>query len=117
MFGSSNDNTYALANVRHILAAFEGGTTDPNTGATTYTDEEKAAAKAAAEELFNEWKSGAANEESFAALAESLREKKTGFSPVVYGDLFFLPIFLFFVKIYGWKTKNLREYIDIVIVM
>ena len=38
MYGSSNDNTFALANVRHILAAFEGGSYDSTTGVTTYTD-------------------------------------------------------------------------------
>ena len=38
-------------------------------GYTTYTDEEKAAAKTAAEEILNEWKSGEATEASFAGLA------------------------------------------------
>ena len=44
----TNDNTFALRNVRHILAKFEGGTAN-ETGATVYSDEEKAAAKAEAE--------------------------------------------------------------------
>ena len=65
----SNDNTFPLKNVRHILVSFEGGTTDPNTNVTTYSDEEKAAAKEKAEELLNQWKSGDATEDSFAALA------------------------------------------------
>ena len=65
---STNDNTFPLANVRHILVNFEGGTVDAN-GQTTYSDEEKAAAKAKAEDLLNQWKSGDATEESFAALA------------------------------------------------
>ena len=67
-FHSKNDNTFALKNVRHILVSFEGGTTDEY-GTTTYSDEEKAAAKAAAEEILNEWKAGEATEASFAALA------------------------------------------------
>ena len=45
----SNDNKFPLANVRHILVAFEGGSLDASTGVTTYSDEEKAAAKAASE--------------------------------------------------------------------
>ena len=67
-FQSINDNTFALKNVRHILASFEGGTTDEY-GTTTYSDEEKAAAKAAAQEILDAWKSGEATEDSFAALA------------------------------------------------
>lgn len=68
-FVSSNDNTFALKNVRHILVSFEGGTTDSSTGSTTYSDEEKAAAKEKAEELLKQWKDGDATEDSFAALA------------------------------------------------
>ena len=73
-FRGSNDNTFPLADVRHILVSFEGGTYDESTGLTTYTEEEKEAARAAAEELFNTWKSGDATEDSFAALAN---EKST----------------------------------------
>ena len=67
-FLGSTDNRFPLVNVRHILAGFEGGTTDSN-GNTTYTDEEKAAAKQTAEDLLNQWKQGEATEDSFAALA------------------------------------------------
>ena len=67
-FDSVVDNTFPLKNVRHILVNFMGGTTD-DLGYTTYTDEEKAAAKASAEEILTEWKSGEATEASFAGLA------------------------------------------------
>ncbi len=67
-FDSVNDNTFPLKNVRHILVSFEGGTRD-DSGNITYSAEEKAAAKATAEELLNQWKSGEATEDSFAALA------------------------------------------------
>lgn len=69
MFNEMNDNNFALANVRHILVKFPGGTVDSSTGATTYSEAEKAAAKETAEELMNTWKSGAATEESFSELA------------------------------------------------
>ena len=69
-----NDNAFALKNVRHILVKFAGGTTDSTTGVTTYTDEEKATAKAAAEEILNIWKEGDANEASFAGLAAEKTE-------------------------------------------
>ena len=64
----STDNQFPLVNVRHILAGFEGGTTDDSSN-TTYSDEEKAAAKQTAEDLLNECKQGEATEDSFAALA------------------------------------------------
>ena len=78
MFNSKNDNTFALANVRHILVDFEGGSYDSTTGITTYSDEEKATAKAAADEIYNEWKNGAATEESFAALANEKSDDGDG---------------------------------------
>lgn len=69
MFQSRNDDLEPLANVRHILISFEGGTTDDN-GNTTYSDEEKAAAKTKAEALLQQWKDGDATEESFIALVK-----------------------------------------------
>ena len=88
MFNSKNDNTFPLANVRHILAAFEGGSYDSNTGVTTYTDDEKAAAKAAAEEIYNEWKNGAATEDSFAALANEKSDDGDGTTGGLYVDVY-----------------------------
>ena len=67
-FHSKEDNNTPLKNARHILVSFEGGTAD-EMGNMTYSDEEKAAAKAAAEEILNQWKAGEATEDSFAALA------------------------------------------------
>jgi len=75
-FGGVNTNEFALKNVRHILVGFEGGTTDA-TGVTTYSDEEKAAAKTAAEEILAEFESGSKTEDSFAALA-TLKSTDTG---------------------------------------
>ncbi len=84
-FRSSNDNKFALANVRHILVSFEGGTTDSSTGSTTYSDEEIAAAWETAEALLAEWKAGEATEESFAALAN---EKSTDTGSNTNGGLY-----------------------------
>jgi len=67
-FISHDDNSYKLANVRHILiknAEDEEG---------NVTDEAKAAAKAEADRIYDEWKSGEATEDSFAALAEQYSE-------------------------------------------
>ena len=83
-FHSINDNAFPLKNARHILVSFEGGTTD-EAGTTTYSDEEKAAAKTAAEEILNEWKAGEATEASFAALAT---ERSTDTGSVENGGLY-----------------------------
>lgn len=69
MFQSRNDDLEPLANVRHILINFEGGTPDEN-GNTTYSDEEKATAKSKADALLQQWKDGEATEESFIALVK-----------------------------------------------
>ena len=88
LFGSCNDNTYPLANVRHILVAFEGGTYDSTTGTTTYSDEEKAAAWEEAEAILNEWKSGDATEDSFAALANEKSADSDGTDGGLYEDIY-----------------------------
>lgn len=56
--------------VRHVLIAPEGGTTD-ETGAVTYSEEEWAACEAHAQNLLNEWTKGDCDEESFAQMAAS----------------------------------------------
>ena len=54
--------------VRHILTKAEADESG------SFTDEAKEAAKAKAEEIYNEWLAGDATEESFAALAEQYSE-------------------------------------------
>ena len=63
-FMERNDNLRPLANVRHLLVAFEGGTTD-SSGNKTYSDTEKATAKTEAENLLKSWQEGDATEETF----------------------------------------------------
>ena len=67
-YGDRDDNTDLLPNVRHILVSYEGGTTDEN-GMTTYSEEEKAAAKKKADELLASYEAGELTEDAFAALA------------------------------------------------
>ena len=59
----NDENT---ATVRHILVAAE-----QDEGASDPTEDQYAAAKTKAEELLDQWKSGAATEESFAELAKA----------------------------------------------
>ena len=69
MFGSENLNLTELVNIRHILVSFEGGKTDSTTGAVTYTEAEKLAAKAKAEEILAAFNAGEKTEEAFGKLA------------------------------------------------
>ncbi|MBQ3214837.1 MAG: peptidylprolyl isomerase [Oscillospiraceae bacterium] len=88
LFQECNDNNYALANVRHLLVKFEGGTTDSTTGKTTYTAEEKKKAKDEAERLLNEWKDGEATEDTFAALANKHSDDGDGTTGGLYEDIY-----------------------------
>ena len=87
MFNGSNDNNYPLANVRHILVAFEGGTADSN-GQTVYSDEEKATAKKGAEEILAQWEAGEATEDTFAALANEKSDDGDGTTGGLYEDIY-----------------------------
>lgn len=62
-----------VVDVRHILVMPEGGTTDES-GNTTYSEEEWAAAQAEAQAILDEWMVGEATEDSFAKLANSKTE-------------------------------------------
>lgn len=69
-FGSMTDNTKKMANVRHLLVEFDGGTENEETGEKEYTEEEKSAAKKEADGYLKTWKEGAATEESFIELVK-----------------------------------------------
>lgn len=68
VFRGREDNHYNLVNIRHILVKAEASEDG------SYSDEAKAAAKKEAEDILAQWKAGAATEESFAELANSLSE-------------------------------------------
>lgn len=80
-------NDSPLANVRHILAKFEGSTVDEN-GWPIYSDEEKLAAKAIAEDLLAQWQAGDATEESFAAMANQYSDDGDGTTGGLYSDIY-----------------------------
>ena len=88
MFRSSTDNNFPLVNVRHILVAFEGGTTDASSGATVYSDVEKNAAYTEAQEILNQWKNGEATEDSFATLANEKSDDGDGTTGGLYEDVY-----------------------------
>lgn len=72
-----------LVNVRHILIKPKNGTT--TNGTTTYSDEEWEKCRKEAQALLDQWKAGAADEDSFAALAN---EKSTDTGSNTNGGLY-----------------------------
>ena len=90
-FNGVSDNKVALKNARHILVSFTHGeetTEDHDHNTSGYTDEEKAAAKATAEEILNEWMNGAATEESFAELANAKSNDGDGTTGGLYENIY-----------------------------
>ena len=86
LFQSRDDNQEKMSNVRHLLVQFEGGTTDDE-GNTTYSDEEKAAAKEEAEGYLKTWKEGAATEESFIELVKAHSDDSSAETGGLYEDI------------------------------
>ncbi len=89
-FESINDNSFALANVRHILIAPEHQHEEGETHAEgeTYSEEEMAAAKAQAEEILAQWEAGDATEDSFAALANEKSADGDGTTGGLYENVY-----------------------------
>ena len=90
MFQDSNDNNFAMKNVRHILVApsHDHAEDETHEDGETYSAEELAAAKAAAEEILASWKAGEATEESFALLANEKSADGDGVSGGLYENIY-----------------------------
>ena len=90
MFQDSNDNNFAMKNVRHILVApsHDHAEDETHEDGETYSAEELAAAKAAADEILASWKAGEATEESFAALANEKSADGDGVSGGLYENIY-----------------------------
>ncbi len=84
-FTGVNDNSRPLANVRHLLVQFEGGTTDAE-GNTTYSDEEKSAAKDEAEMLLAEWEKDP-TQENFIELVKANSDDTTAAEGGLFEDI------------------------------
>ena len=90
-FNGSDDNTFVMPNVRHILVAFEHNHDEAegeHAHDGTYTDEEKAAAKAEAEELLAQWEADGATEERFAEMANTLSDDGDGTTGGLYENIY-----------------------------
>ena len=87
IFEGRNDNKEPLANVRHLLVKFEGGTTDEETGQTVYSDTEMAAAKEEAEGYLKTWQEGAKTEESFIELVKKYSDDTSASTGGLFEDI------------------------------
>lgn len=75
MYLGVNNNTYHSVDVQHILVKFKGGTKNPTTGKTEYSDTEKKTAKEAAQKILGEFLDGKnITSEAFGTLAKSKSE-------------------------------------------
>ena len=89
-YDGSTDNEFPMVNVRHILVKPAHPTDeaeDAHTDDETYSAEEWAAAKATAEEIYDEWKAGEATEDSFAALANEKSDDGDGTTGGLYQNV------------------------------
>ena len=89
-FEGSTDNKFPMANVRHILVTPEHAADeaeDAHADGESYSAEELAAAKQEAEELYAQWQSGEATEESFAELANEKSDDGDGTTGGLYTNV------------------------------
>lgn len=97
-FVSCNDNTDPMANVRHLLVEFEGGTKDEETGDTVYSEEEMNAAKTKADGYLKTWQEGEATEDSFIELvkehSDDTSAEEGGLFEDIHPDSNYVPEFL-----------------------
>lgn len=113
VYQGRDENLRPLANVRHLLVSFQGGTTDEN-GVKTYSEEEKAAAKEEAESVLQTWKDGEATEESFIALVKELTDDSSAETGGLYEDIH--PDSNYIDSFLNWSLDEIRKPGDVEII-
>ncbi len=86
IFQGRDDNLRLLANVRHILVSFEGGTTGSD-GNKVYSETEKAKAKAEADDLLKQWQEGKADNDSFVELVKKHSDDSSASTGGLFEDI------------------------------
>lgn len=86
LFQGMTDNVRPVGNVRHLLVKFSGGTKDED-GNTTYSDEEKAAAKEKADGYLQTWLDGDKTEESFIELVKEHSDDSSASEGGLFEDI------------------------------
>ncbi len=106
-FTKKYENLEPMGNVRHLLVEFEGGTEDETTGETVYSDEEKAAAKEAADGYLNTWLEGEATEESFIELVKEHSDDSSADEGGLFEDIH--PKSEYVANFRNWATDPDRQ--------
>jgi len=114
IFNGVKFNNEPLANVRHLLVSFEGGTYDSETGTTTYSDEEKAAAKEEAEKYLNEWKQGETTEATFIELVKKYSDDSSKEEGGLFEDI--TPVSNYVPSFLNWSIDPDRKAGDVEII-
>lgn len=108
IFNSKTENKKNLANVRHLLVKFTGGTEDEETGEIVYSAAEKDTAKVKAEGFLKTWKEGEATEETFIELVKKNTDdsgsKETG---GLYEDI--TPASQYVTNFLNWSISDERQ--------
>ena len=113
MFQSREDYKQPLANVRHLLVKFEGGTTDSQ-GNVTYSDYELLSAKLEAEGYLNEYKNGDMTEESFIALVKAHSDDTSAETGGLFEDI--TPASNYVANFLNWSIDPDREKGDVEVI-
>lgn len=114
IFNGVKFNNEPLANVRHLLVSFKGGTYNSETGKTTYSDTEKAAAKETAEKYLNEWKQGETTEETFIALVKKYSDDSSKEEGGLFEDI--TPVSNYVENFLNWSIDPDRKAGDVEII-
>ena len=106
MFLGMSDNVRPMGNVRHLLVAFTGGTTNEN-NETVYTAKEKEAAKTEAEGYLKTWQDGEATEESFIELVKAHSDDSTASTGGLFEDI--NPASSYVANFLDWSIDETRK--------
>lgn len=113
VFQNRDDNMRLLANVRHILVAFEGGTTGTD-GKKVYSEAEKAKAKAEAEDLLKQWQEGAKTNDSFVELVKKHSDDSSASTGGLFEDIHASSPYVDSFK--GWAIDPARKANDAAVI-
>lgn len=106
-FSGKNENKDPMANVRHLLVEFEGGTEDELTGEIIYSEEEQKNALEEAEGYLKTWKEGAATEESFIELVKAHSDDTSAEDGGLFEDI--NPDSQYVAEFLNWSIDPARE--------
>ena len=106
MFHERNENHNRLANVRHLLVKFEGGTKDED-GNVVYSDAEKEKAKTEAEGYLKTWQEGEKTKQSFIDLVKKHSDDSSAETGGLFEDI--TPASSYVESFLNWSIDTSRQ--------